>query len=106
MGIFDLFRRPDIDAGVREYEHTVGGVLLDVRTEEEYAEGHIPGSRNVPLAELCSDGIGAENRDTPVYVYCLSGGRSRQAAAFLRREGYTNVKDLGGIAAYSGKMER
>ena len=47
-----------------------------------------------------------DDKSTPIFVYCLGGVRSRQAAAILQQMGYTNVKDIGGIAAYSGKMER
>ena len=49
MSILDLFRRPDINDGLRRFESTPGAVLLDVRTAEEYAAGHLPGSRNLPL---------------------------------------------------------
>ena len=44
MGFFDLFQQADIDQGVKEYLATPGAVLLDVRTPEEYIQGHIPGS--------------------------------------------------------------
>ena len=44
-------------------------------------------------------------KDSPVYVYCLSGARSAQAAAMLRRIGYNNVKNIGGIAGYKGEVE-
>ena len=52
MGFFDLFQQADIDQGVKEYLATPGAVLLDVRTSEEYRDGHIPGSKNVPLQAL------------------------------------------------------
>ena len=47
----------------------------------------------------------AENKDTTLYVYCYSGVRSRQAAGLLQRMGYRNVNNIGGIAAYAGKVE-
>ncbi|MBP1573383.1 MAG: rhodanese-like domain-containing protein, partial [Oscillospiraceae bacterium] len=52
MGFFDFLRQPDVNQGVKEYKNTTGAVLLDVRTPEEYSEGHIPESKNVPLQAL------------------------------------------------------
>lgn len=104
MGIFDFLRGPDISQGVREYEATPGAVLLDVRTPQEYRSGHIPGSRNLPLQKLEEVESLAE-RETPIFVYCLSGARSRQAAGQLVRMGYARVKNIGGINAYRGKVE-
>ena len=43
---------------------------------------------------------------TPVFVYCYSGARSRQATGMLQRMGYSKVNNIGGIAAYSGKVEK
>ena len=105
MGIFDFFKHPDINQGVQEYKNAAGAVLLDVRTPQEYREGHIPGSQNVPLQQLDKVEEVTENKDTVLYVYCHSGGRSRQAVSLLKHMGYTNVHNIGGIAAYSGKVE-
>lgn len=52
MSIFDLFKTSDINDGVRKMRETEDSVLLDVRTREEYAQGHIPGSINIPLNEI------------------------------------------------------
>ena len=106
MSFFDLFKQPDVNQGVRDFESTSGAVLLDVRTPEEYRGGHIPGSRNIPLQTIDRVGSVAENKDTALYVYCQSGARSRQAAGMLKQMGYTNVNNIGGIAAYAGKVER
>ena len=106
MGIFDFFKQPDINKGILEYRNTDGAVLLDVRTPQEYREGHVPGSKNVPLQQLDKISSIADNKNIPLFVYCYSGGRSRQAAAVLQSMGYTNVTNIGGIAAYSGKVER
>ena len=105
MGIFDFFKQPDINQGVQEYKNAVGAVLLDVRSPQEYREGHIPGSQNVPLQQLDKVEEVTENKDTVLYVYCHSGARSRQAVSLLQAMGYTNVHNIGGIAAYSGKVE-
>ena len=106
MGFFDFLRQPDINQGVMDCRKVPGAVLLDVRTPQEYRGGHIPGSRNVPLQSIDEVASVAEKKDTALYVYCQSGARSHQAAARLRRMGYTNVNDIGGIAAYSGEVER
>ena len=105
MGIFDFFKQPDINQGVQEYKNAEGAVLLDVRSPQEYQEGHIPGSQNVPLQQLDKVEDVTENKDTVLYVYCRSGARSRQAVSLLKHTGYTNVHNIGGIAAYSGKVE-
>ena len=105
MGIFDFFKHPDINQGVQEYKNAAGAVLLDVRTPQEYREGHIPGSQNVPLQQLDKVEEVTENKDAVLYVYCRSGARSRQAVSLLQAMGYTNVRNIGGIAAYSGKVE-
>ena len=68
--------------------------------------GHIPGSENVPLQVIDVATGRIEAKDTPVFVYCQSGGRSSQAAAALKRMGYSCVKNIGGIASYSGTLER
>lgn len=106
MRFFDFLKGPDINQGVKEYSTTDGAVLLDVRTPDEYRQGHIPGSKNVPLQSISKVTGMIDNKSTTIFVHCLSGARSRQAAAILKQMGYTNVKNIGGISAYAGKVER
>lgn len=106
MGFFGFLKRPDINQGVLEYETQENAVLLDVRTPEEYGEGHIPGSRNLPLQRIEEVEEAVGGKDVPLFVYCRSGARSAQAAHVLRQMGYEQVKDLGGILNWSGSVER
>ena len=94
MRFFDFLKGPDINQGVKEYSTTDSAVLLDVRTPDEYRQGHIPGSKNVPLQSIDKVGCMIDNKATPIFVHCLSGARSRQAAAILKQMGYTNVKNI------------
>jgi len=106
MGFFDFLRQPDVNQGVNDYKNSTGAVLLDVRTPEEYSEGHIPESKNVPLQALDNVRSVVEHKDTELFVYCHSGARSRQAAVILGQMGYTKVNNIGGISSYRGKVER
>lgn len=106
MGLFDLFTGTNINKGVEEWQATENAALLDVRSTSEYQQGHIPGSVNIPLDSINRVLKKYPQKDTPLFVYCLSGGRSGQAVGFLKREEYTNVKNIGGINSYTGKVER
>ena len=106
MSFFDLFKQPDINQGVKEFLDLPGAVLLDVRSPEEYRDGHIPGSQNLPLPNIQSAEAVIADKELHLCVYCYSGARSRQASNALQRMGYSNVRNIGGIAAYSGKIER
>ena len=106
MRFSDFLKGPDINQGVKEYSTTDGAVLLAVRTPDEYRRGHIPRSRNDPLQSISKGAGMIDNKSTPIFVHCLSGARSRQAAAILKQMGYTDVKNIGGISAYAGKVER
>ena len=106
MGFLDLFKRPDINREVGECGSVPGAVLVDVRSRQEYLEGYIPGSRNVPLQDIAGAAGELGPKDTPLFLDCFSGARSGQAAGALRGMGYTNVKNIGGIAAWRGAVER
>ncbi|HIZ19812.1 MAG TPA: rhodanese-like domain-containing protein [Firmicutes bacterium] len=97
------FTRKDINQGVEEWKNTKGAVLLDVRTKEEYAASHIKGSVNVPLDELETIGRVVPDKGTPLFVYCLSGGRSASAEAYLKKSGYSRVCNIGGMHSYRGE---
>jgi len=102
---FDLWKQPDINLGLEEYDVMPEAVLLDVRTPQEYCEGHVPCSKNVPLQRIEGVRNVAGHKDTPLFVYCYSGARSNQAASALRRMGYSDVRNIGGISSYSGRLE-
>lgn len=69
-------------------------MLIDVRTPEEYQQGHLAGSVNIPLPDIRSV---RANKNAPIKVYCKSGKRSAQAKGILEAMGYTNVTNLGGL---------
>ena len=75
-----------------------GYIILDVRTEEEYAAGHIEGAILIPdyeIQEKAEEII--PDKSQLILVYCRSGRRSKNAAGTLASLGYTNVKEFGGI---------
>lgn len=69
--------------------------LLDVRTPEEFAEGHVPGAKNIPVADI-AERAAEVPKDRPVVVYCRSGARVKRANAILRERGYTNLVEMEG----------
>lgn len=102
MGLFSRFVGPGINAKVAEAREDANAVVLDVRTREEYAGGHIEGAVNVPLDEIATATERfANNR---LYVYCASGARSRQAVAELKAAGLTEVENIGGIMSWNGPV--
>ncbi|MGN0261923.1 MAG: rhodanese-like domain-containing protein [Eggerthellaceae bacterium] len=106
MALINMSGSADINAGVKEFESTEGAVLLDVRTAEEYADGHIPGSMNIPLNTVPVVLERIPDKNTPLFVHCLSGARSGKAVAFLKKQGYTQVKNIGGFNLYTGPIEK
>ena len=75
-----------------------GYVILDVRTQEEYDEGHIPGAVLIPNTEVENRAEEAlPDKEQLILVYCRRGRRSKMAAQILADLGYTNVKEFGGI---------
>ncbi|MFR9777610.1 rhodanese-like domain-containing protein [Micromonospora sp. MS34] len=74
--------------------HGEGAVVVDVREPFEYVEGHVPGARSVPLAQLPTV-VGDLPRNRPVYVICASGNRSLAGAQFLARAG-VDARSVGG----------
>jgi rhodanese-related sulfurtransferase/rubrerythrin len=76
--------------------------LLDVRQDFEYAEGHLPGARHIPLPEL-SERLGELDKHLPILAYCRSGMRSLAAANLLAGQGFRELMSLkGGILAWEG----
>ncbi len=73
-------------------------VILDVRTEEEFNEEHIPGAVLIPDYEIESRAEEVlTDKEQLIFVYCRSGNRSKKASDALAKLGYTNVKEFGGI---------
>ena len=83
-------------------------VVLDVREPWEYSQGHIPGSKLLPVGQITSSSAAQTipQLDTPVLVYCRSGNRSKKACAELAKLGYSQVYDLGGIQNWPYPIEK
>ena len=83
-----------------------GYIILDVRTQEEYDQGHIPGAILIPDTEV---EVTAEDvltdKDQLILVYCRSGRRSKLASEILVELGYTNIKEFGGIIDWPYEIE-
>ena len=81
-------------------------VILDVRTQEEYDQGYIPGAIVIPHEEIEEKAQQAlPDKNQLILVYCRSGRRSKIAAEALLRLGYTNIKDFGGILDWPYEVE-
>ena len=82
-------------------------VLLDVRSEEEFSEGHIPGAKVIPHGEILKRAEAElPEKNVPVFVYCRSGRRSKIAAEALVSLGYSEVYEFGGIIDWPYEIEK
>lgn len=85
-----------------------GGVLvLDVREQDEYDSGHIPGAVLLPVGTVDEETAAAviPEKDAVVLVYCRSGNRSKRAAKALAELGYTSIYEFGGINTWPYEIE-
>lgn len=82
-------------------------VIIDVRTPEEYAAGHITGAVNIPYEQIASGitQVKGLKKDSPILVYCRSGRRSGIAKATLEQQGYKQVLDGGAMDALSKSLQ-
>ena len=79
-------------------------VILDVRTQQEYEQGHIPGAICIPNEAIGTGELPAlPDKAQRIFVYCRSGNRSKQASQKLAALGYTNVVEFGGILSWTGE---
>lgn len=77
-------------------------LLVDVRTPQEYASGHVSGAVSLPLSGLTADDpVVAKHKQGPIYVICRSGSRSARAAAQLGAAGYTAINVTGGTLGWT-----
>lgn len=77
-------------------------IILDVRSEREYLEGHIRNAINIPFDRVLKEEININN-DKIVLVYCSRGGRSMKVAKLLSYKGFRVVNVIGGLKEYTGK---
>ena len=81
-------------------------IILDVRTQEEYDQGHIPGAIQISHEEIAEKAEEVlTDKDQLILVYCRSGRRSKLAAEALVELGYTNIKEFGGIIDWPYEVE-
>ena len=106
MSLLDYLKPVDINTEVNRCRTTKGAILLDVRTDEEYRRGHIGGARNIPVEKINNAENLLHDKSAPLFVYCQSGARSRKAVSKLKKMGYTDVKNIGGIETYQGQLQR
>ncbi len=111
--LFSCAKKPDPsyksisqEEAVRMMEKDDGHVIVDVRTKDEYQEGHIPEAICIPNEEITDEKpFQLTDLDQIILIYCRSGNRSRQAAKKLSDMGYTNVYEFGGINTWKGEIE-
>jgi len=99
------YRQISQEEAQRIMEREEGYVIVDVRREDEFLSGHIPGAILIPN-ESIEDTPPAQlpDRDQLILIYCRSGNRSKQASQKLADMGYTNIVEFGGINTWPGEV--
>jgi rhodanese-related sulfurtransferase len=100
VGYLLFMRAGDINGSDARRLVQSGARLVDVRTREEFAAGHLPGALNIPVQELDRRMGELERQGTAVVLYCRSGNRSGRAARMLKSSGYSAVHDLGAMSRW------
>ena len=106
-GSSNSYRQISMGEAVKMMKDEKNYIILDVRTPEEYLEGHIPGAINVPNEEIGTAEISElPDKSQLILVYCRSGRRSKEASNKLVNLGYTNIVEFGGILDWTGEIEK
>ena len=101
------YRQISMEEAVKMMNAEKNYIILDARTPDEYAQGHIPGAINVPNEEIGTAEIPElPDKSQLILVYCRSGRRSKEASEKLAKLGYTNVVEFGGILDWKGEIEK
>ncbi|MBP3647134.1 MAG: rhodanese-like domain-containing protein [Clostridia bacterium] len=101
----NTYRRITMQEAVEMMEKEENRIILDVRTHQEYAAGHIPGAIVIPNETIGTAEIPQlPDKDQLIMVYCRSGNRSKQASDKLVKLGYTNIVEFGGIIDWPGEI--
>ncbi|HGS4462061.1 TPA: rhodanese-like domain-containing protein [Vibrio metschnikovii] len=74
-----------------------GAVLIDVRTEQEFMQGHLDSAQHIPLSAMMNSGLTQFAKGQPIVLYCRTGNRSNIAKQLLIKQGFTHVHDAGGL---------
>lgn len=106
--VVNTFKSVSMQEGLKLMANDKDFILLDVRTPEEFASGHIPGAVLLTNETFTKEDAEKKikNKDQTVYVYCRSGRRSKQSSQKLVDFGYVNVIEIGGILDFAGELER
>ena len=92
---------------VQIMEENENYIILDVRTQAEYNQGHIPNAICIPNETIDENVVNKlPDKNQMILVYCRSGNRSKQAAEKLKKLGYTDLIEFGGIIDWKGEIER
>lgn len=101
----ETYMQISMDEAMEMMETEEDYIILDVRTMEEYKEGHIPEAICVPNETIGENEIEElPDKEQMILVYCRSGNRSKQAAAKLAEQGYTQIYEFGGIIDWPGEV--
>ena len=99
------YRQISSEQAVEMMAENTGYIILDVRTAEEYNEGHIENAINIPNEESGTEEISRlPDKDQMSFVYCRSGNRSKDASNKLAKLGYTNIIEFGGINTWPKEL--
>ena len=100
------YKQVSMEEGLELMEADSDYILLDVRRDDEFEEGHIPGAINIPNESIGTEEIAElPDKNQTIYVYCRSGNRSKQAANKLTALGYKSIVEFGGFMDYTGEIE-
>lgn len=91
---------------VRTLTTDLNVAIVDVRTIQEYASGHIENAMNIPLDKISTIEDTIQDKNKKIIVYCKTGVRSKEASEKLLKMGYTNVYDMKGLDSWEYELKK